>query len=97
MGPEDECRHEMFVMTRWQRRTVAVPLSQLEGVSVEEETMRAIRDWQYWVARGYELESRLGEWRAVGLSSLPGTTTHDDSGDDSAHRPQIVPWSPVNV
>jgi hypothetical protein len=32
-----------------------VPLSQLEGVAVDEHTRQAIEDWQYWVARGYEL------------------------------------------
>src|SRR5262245_15028499 len=31
MAPEDECEHEMFVMTRWDSRTLAVPLSQLTG------------------------------------------------------------------
>jgi Calcium binding len=55
MPPEDECEHEMFVLTRWNRRDVAVPLSQLEGVAVDEQTRQAIEDWHYWVASGYEL------------------------------------------
>ena len=54
MPPEDECEHEMFVLTRWEGRSLAVPLSQLEGVAVDEETQQAIDDWHYWVARGYE-------------------------------------------
>lgn len=45
----------MFVLTRWERGALAVPLSQLEGVAVDEETREAINDWHYWVARGYEL------------------------------------------
>jgi hypothetical protein len=34
----------------WDRRTLAVPLAQLEGVAVDEPTRQAIEDWQYWVA-----------------------------------------------
>ena len=55
MAPEDECQHEMFVLIRWERRTLAVPLAQLDGVVVDEHTRQAIEDWQYWVAQGYEL------------------------------------------
>jgi Calcium binding len=56
MAPEEECRHEMFVTTRWDHdRTLAVPLVQLAGIAVDEETEQAIEDWRYWVARGYEL------------------------------------------
>jgi hypothetical protein len=56
MAPEAECRHEMFVLTRWEhRRTLAIPLSQLEGVATDEQTAEAIEDWQYWVSCGYEL------------------------------------------
>jgi len=55
LAPEDECGHEMFVLTRWEGGTLAVPLSQLEGVVVDAETRQAIEDWQYWVARGYVL------------------------------------------
>lgn len=55
MAPDDECAHEMFVLTRWDRGTLAVPLSQLEGVAVDEQTRQAVEDWHYWVAQGYEL------------------------------------------
>jgi hypothetical protein len=34
---------------------LAVPLAQLEGVVVDEQTRQVIEDWQYWVAQGYEL------------------------------------------
>ncbi len=55
MAPEDECEHEIFVMTTWERRTLAVPLSLLEAASdVDEETRQAVEDWHYWVDRGYE-------------------------------------------
>ena len=55
MGPEEECAHEMFVQTPWERRTLAVPLSQLEPTVADEQTIQAVEDWQYWVERGYEL------------------------------------------
>ena len=55
MAPEEECQHEMFVLIRWERRTLVVPLAQLEGIAVEEQTRQAIQDWHYWVAQGYEL------------------------------------------
>jgi hypothetical protein len=55
MAPEEECQHEMFVLIRWERRTLAVSLSQLDGIAVDQQTRQAIEDWQYWVAQGYEL------------------------------------------
>jgi hypothetical protein len=55
MAPEEECQHEMFVLIRWERRTLGVPLAQLEGIAVEEQTRQVIQDWHYWVAQGYEL------------------------------------------
>ncbi|HEX2171164.1 MAG TPA: calcium-binding protein [Dehalococcoidia bacterium] len=45
----------MFVLVPWERRTLAVPLSQLEVITGDESTRRAIEDWHYWIARGYEL------------------------------------------
>jgi hypothetical protein len=54
MAPEEECEHEMFVLTRWERGTLAVPLSQLEGIATDAQTQEAIEDWHYWVRRGYE-------------------------------------------
>jgi hypothetical protein len=55
MAPEGECQHEMFVLIPWERRTLAVPLAQLEGIAVVEQTRQVIQDWHYWVAQGYEL------------------------------------------
>jgi hypothetical protein len=55
MAPESECHHEMFVETRWDRRTLAVPLAQLKpSVKTDKETQEAVADWHYWVTRGYE-------------------------------------------
>ena len=33
--------------------TVAVPLSQLAAINVDESTLQAIGDWHYWLAQGY--------------------------------------------
>ncbi len=55
MAPEDECMREMFVETPWEhKRTLAVPLSQVEVVHGDDETRQAVEDWHYWVEMGYE-------------------------------------------
>ena len=43
---------EMQVMVDWHGRTLAVPLAQLAGRGVSEETAEAIADWHYWIAQG---------------------------------------------
>lgn len=56
MAPEEECQHEMFVETRWERRTLAVPLTQLKPIAkADKDTREAIEDWHYWVDQGYML------------------------------------------
>lgn len=55
MASEEDCKHEMFVEVRWKGRTFGVPLSQLEGISVDAETQEATDDWRYWIARGYQM------------------------------------------
>jgi Calcium binding len=53
MAPEDSCSSDMLVMTRWNNRNFAVPLSQLKPLDVDESTTQAIEDWHYWIAQGY--------------------------------------------
>jgi hypothetical protein len=53
MAPEDSCSADMLVMTRWSNRNLAVPLSQLKPIGVDEPTRQAIEDWHYWIAQGY--------------------------------------------
>jgi len=53
VAPEEECEREVFVMIRWERDGLGVPLSQLKPVGADEETDRAVADWHYWIARGY--------------------------------------------
>jgi len=55
MPSEEDCEHDMFVLIRRKSDQFGVPLSQLEGVDVDEETKQAIEDWHYWVNQGYEL------------------------------------------
>jgi Calcium binding len=55
MAPEEECEHEMFVLIQRESHSLAVPLMQLEGIQVDEETQQAIEDWHYWVDRGHAL------------------------------------------
>ena len=53
MPSEDDCAHEMFAKIQWGKRSLAVPLSQLEVVQANDE--EAVEDWHYWVGMGYQL------------------------------------------
>jgi calcium binding protein len=54
MAPETECEHDMSVMISWQKRSLAVPLSQLKVSKADKQTLQAVADWHYWVKRGYQ-------------------------------------------
>lgn len=54
LAPEEECEREMFVTVPWERRTLAVPLSQLGVTLADKTTRQAVEDWHYWVKQGYE-------------------------------------------
>ena len=47
MAAEDACEHDMLVQIAWQRRKLAVPLTQLDAIDPNESTQQAIRDWHY--------------------------------------------------
>ena len=53
MPSEEECQHEIFVNIRWNKDALAVPLAQLMPFDVDDETMQAVKDWHYWVNKGY--------------------------------------------
>lgn len=56
MASEEECQHEMFVMMGWERRGLAIPLSQVKPIAeTDKDTREAIEDWHYWVDQGYTL------------------------------------------
>ncbi len=44
---------EVFVVVKLGRLKATVPPAQLECLSDEEDTRRAVEDWHYWVGRGY--------------------------------------------
>lgn len=54
IAPEEECESDMFVRIQWDKREFAVPLSQLQGISMDKSTKEAIEDWHYWVNMGYQ-------------------------------------------
>jgi hypothetical protein len=54
MPSERACEHDMLVKIEFGGKTLAVPLSQLEAINGDEETVQAIGDWHYWVGQGYE-------------------------------------------
>lgn len=53
MAPEEECEHEVFVLIRWEKDGLAVPLAQLAPVVADTMTVQAIQDWHYWCQQGY--------------------------------------------
>lgn len=53
MADTDECLHDMLVNIDWEDDELSVPLSQLEGISVDVKTQQALNDWHYWLAQGY--------------------------------------------
>jgi hypothetical protein len=55
MAGEDECEHDMWVDVKFKKDTFVVPLAQLRPVDEDdEETLEAVEDWHYWLARGYQ-------------------------------------------
>lgn len=55
MAPGDECEREMFVMIKYQKDGLGVPLSQLSPIkATDKQTKQAVEDWHYWVQMGYE-------------------------------------------
>ena len=55
MIDDDECLTDMAVEVDWAGRTCGIPLSNLQGIDVDEATAEAIADWQYWLATGNRL------------------------------------------
>jgi len=54
MAAEEDCDSDMNVLTRLDRRSIAVSLSQLEPIQVNADTAEAIADWHYWRRKGYQ-------------------------------------------
>jgi len=54
ISPAEDCEREIYVDIKWNDRKLAVPLSQLEGIEISNETKQVVEDWHYWSKRGYE-------------------------------------------
>jgi len=46
--------HGLTPLVPWEKRTLAVPLAQLEPIQADQATKQAVGDWHYWVEQGYE-------------------------------------------
>ena len=53
LAAEDDCMSEVFVLVKYAKSELAVPLEQLACHALDEQTGQAVADWHYWVARGY--------------------------------------------
>ncbi len=54
LADEDECMSEICVVVEYGEFQETVPLAELECVSADADTLQAVADWHYWVARGYQ-------------------------------------------
>ena len=58
MSGEDCCKHEVYVDISWNDKVLAIPLTLIkplyddEGEDIDEDTVEAVSDWHYWIARG---------------------------------------------
>jgi len=53
MAGEDDCTSDMIIIIRFGDRIMGVPLAQLEPMDGDSTMIEAIKDWYYWVGRGY--------------------------------------------
>ena len=59
---------EIFVQARWQGRELGLPLAQLEGIGVSNQTAEAIADWHYFQVFNSQCFSKLfGHFHSVFL------------------------------
>jgi hypothetical protein len=54
MADEDDCMSEIFVVVKHGKSKLSVPLAQIECITADGDTLQAVADWHYWVARGYQ-------------------------------------------
>jgi hypothetical protein len=53
MAGEDYCQHDMYVDISWKGKVLAIPLSQIKPLVIDEDSLEAIEDWHYWIKQGY--------------------------------------------
>jgi hypothetical protein len=49
-APQEDCAHQILVLSRWEGRSLGVPLAQLKPIDVDKATAQAIADWHYWLS-----------------------------------------------
>ncbi|MBD2388862.1 calcium-binding protein [Cylindrospermum sp. FACHB-282] len=58
MAPEDECLKDMLVEVVYpdgkDEDVFSAKLSEIEAIDADSESLEALADWQYWLARGYK-------------------------------------------
>lgn len=58
MASEDDCLEDMLVEITYEEDGVkdifTVGLADIHPINEDETTKEAVRDWHYWLARGYE-------------------------------------------
>ncbi|MBD2197220.1 MULTISPECIES: calcium-binding protein [Calothrix] len=58
MAPDDECLKDMIVevavINGKEDDVYSAKLSEIEAIDADEDTLEALADWQYWLARGYK-------------------------------------------
>ncbi|WP_414563422.1 MULTISPECIES: calcium-binding protein [unclassified Anabaena] len=58
MAPEDECLKDMYVEVVYpngnDEDVFVAKLSDLVALDTDNDTLEAIADWHYWLARGYK-------------------------------------------
>lgn len=53
LDDEESCKHDILVQVKWRDSTLSVPLKQLKGINLDEDTKQALTDWSYWISQGY--------------------------------------------
>ena len=53
MAGEEDCEHDMYVEISWKGKALAIPLSQVEPLNADNDTVEAIGDWHYCKGQGY--------------------------------------------
>jgi hypothetical protein len=43
----------IFAQIKWEGRDLSVPFEQLLPIDTDEESLEIIKDWHYWVEKGY--------------------------------------------
>ena len=54
MSGADHCEHDIYVDISWKGKALAIPLSHVQPLKADDDTVEAIGDWHYWVNQGHE-------------------------------------------